>query len=170
MKYVRCVVFDAVGTLIHPVEPVAKTYAMAGQRFGCVIDQAIVSDRFAKAFRAALEQRPSLITSEQQEREFWSDVVSAVFVGASDTVKNSVLRDLWHHFADSNAWQLYDDVVPTLQMIRDLGIGVAIGSNFDSRLRPVIGGLLPSASVNEVFDSASIGFRKPSLEPVSKPS
>ncbi|MCA9213878.1 MAG: HAD family hydrolase [Planctomycetales bacterium] len=164
MQHVRCVVFDAVGTLIHSAEPVEKTYASVGRRFGSTIDQLTVRRRFKSAFREALKSQHDLKTSEEDEHRFWADVVASVFTDTDHKTQTSILNELWQHFATPSAWRLYDDVVPTWNSIHELGIGIAIGSNFDSRLHAVMSGLTAGSHVATVFDSASVGFRKPARE------
>ena len=156
------IIFDAVGTLIEPDPPVATAYARIGRRYGSGLDEAVVKERFHSAF-AAVEDRDfagDLSTSEEREHERWRKIVSLVFDDLEDT--EACYRDLFEHFAQPSAWRCYDDVLPTLQDLKQAGFRLGIASNFDERLRSVLNGL-PIGGLLELYVvSSTIGFRKPS--------
>ena len=158
---IRCVVFDAVGTLLRPCRPVAETYHDAGKKNGSRLAVVDVARKFAAAFRDISQARPDHRTSESLERQFWADVIATIFRDVDEKAQADIFDQLWSFYGLPTAWQLFDDVIPACHRIRDLGIRIAIGSNFDSRLHSVCDGLFESDLVDGVFDSGAIGFRKP---------
>jgi putative hydrolase of the HAD superfamily len=80
-----------------------------------------------------------------------------------DFAFEAYFEELYLTFAKPEIWSLYDDVLPALHALRDEGITLAILSNWDWRLNPVIDGLglgeLIPASLR--FISAERGAQKP---------
>src|SRR4028119_1547772 len=70
---IGAIVFDAVGTLIHPSPSVADVYTAAALRRGVVLDRDEVKARFGRHFRddEADERRGPLATDEPTERRRW---------------------------------------------------------------------------------------------------
>ncbi|MDB6108655.1 MAG: HAD-superfamily hydrolase [Pedosphaera sp.] len=72
--------------------------------------------------------------------------------------------ELHDRFREPDAWQIFDDVLPTLHELAALGINLGIISNWDDRLVP----MLKSLGLNKYFEamivSCDVGFSK--LSPV----
>jgi putative hydrolase of the HAD superfamily len=99
-------------------------------------------------------------TSEPLERARWQRVVAAVFEELPSAT-GEPFELLWHHFAQPGAWQLFDDVAPSLAELARRGYRLGIASNFDSRLSGIARALPPLAACERVFVSSEIGFSKP---------
>jgi putative hydrolase of the HAD superfamily len=162
---VRCILFDAVGTLIHAHPPVHVAYAAMASRFDVILDEATVERRFAEAFRNHYTD-PSVgsdcTTSEEIERDRWRAIVNAVFHELSPC--EELFERLWHHFAQPTSWRLYHDVADCLRRLTELGLSQGVASNFDRRLITVCHGRPPLDKCDHYFVSSLIGFRKPALE------
>src|SRR5258707_6538414 len=80
LQDIRAVVFDAVGTVIHPNPPAPVVYAEVGRRFGSRLAVPVITRRFRDAFQEeeALDVRLGFRTSEQRERERWRRIVARV--------------------------------------------------------------------------------------------
>jgi len=158
---VEAVLFDAVGTLIHPAKPVAEVYAAAGHRQGIDLHVDEIEIRFRKAF-AKQEQRDTPWedgrTSEAHERRRWHAIVADVF----DRPKRleTIFEELWDYFAQDAAWRLDADAPEVIQRIRDSGRMVDVASNFDRRLR-AIAKSFPPLDACRLFISSELGWRKP---------
>ncbi len=159
---IPCVVFDAVGTLIHPARPVAHTYAAMGRDHGSNLTVSEIEESFPRAFSTATELRQTGRTNETTERKFWHEVVSTVFHDVPAVKHDYILTELWDHFGAAAAWSIFDDVLATLDHLRQEEVTIAIGSNFDHRLHTVCDGLGVANLVDRSFDSASVGYGKPS--------
>jgi len=159
----QAVLFDAVGTLIHPDPPVARAYSIAGRRFGSFLNESEILARFADAFarQEALDQADSGDrTNEVREHARWRAIVAEVFDDVRDA--DGLFELLWDHFADPKHWRMYDDAARAWGALAARGMALGIASNFDARLECVLRGLWPRAAAGRVFISSEIRWRKPS--------
>src|SRR5688572_14129451 len=108
---IRWVLFDAVGTLIHPDPPVAEVYHSAGRRFGSRLAVEEIRLRFRAALAAS--QSEGGPTSESNERQRWRRIVGHVIHDVHDQA-DSLFEKLWQHFAKPQHWRLYDDVAEAM--------------------------------------------------------
>lgn len=162
----RWVVFDAVGTLIYPTPDVATAYHRVGSAYGSRLSRDEVRDRFRAAFRRTENSdgsgAASMTTCEADEIERWKQIVAEVFDDVPTTAADDCFRDLFEHFARPNAWACFNDVAATIAGLRERGLGIAIASNFDSRLHSVCAGLPPLDDVAVRVVSSEVGYNKPS--------
>ncbi|MBA4019303.1 MAG: haloacid dehalogenase [Pirellula sp.] len=161
------VLFDAVGTLIHPEPSVADAYHTAGLRHGSRLTRDEVHERFQAVFAAeeALDAASGMLrTDEARELRRWRTIVSTTFLDVPADRHEALFQDLWRHFARPSSWRAFDDAVPTIERLQADGVIVAVGSNFDERLLPIVAELLPSISADAVFASSRLGYRKPAAE------
>jgi len=163
---VEVVVFDVVGTLVVPAEPVPATYAAVGRRHAFDLDDATVAARFRAAWRRQEDldaaATPPYSTSRTRERERWRLIVEDVF-GAGDRIA-PVFAELWDHYALPQAWTPLPAGVRLLDLARDAGLPVALASNFDERLLAIAPIVEPLSRADCVFASSEIGWRKPAVE------
>ena len=160
---IRGVVFDAVGTLIHPAPPAPAVYAEIGRRFGSRWTQTEIGKRFRAAFqREEAEDRPGLRTSEDREERRWRHIVSEVLDDVAD--KEACFRILFDHFAQPAAWRCAPETGPLLSTLAARGYRLGIASNYDRRLRSVVAGMPALAPVKHLIISAEVGWRKPAAE------
>lgn len=156
---------DAAGTLIEPVPRVADAYAEAARRQGVAIDRELVKARFRRHFGEDEidEQRGPLATDEATELRRWRRIVGLVLPEVPDP--NRAFSELWDHFARPDAWRPFADVAPAVDALANSGLKVAIGSNFDGRLRGILRGHADLAGlVDAVVISSEVGRRKPHPE------
>lgn len=156
------VVFDAVGTLIKPEPSVAEAYTAAARRQGIELEVGSVKTRFQTHFHSDRVDGPAgfLSTDEATEHRRWRGIVSKVLPEIPDP--DLAFEELWVHFGRPEMWKVFPDVAVTLQGLRDLGLEVWVGSNFDSRLRPVVAGFPELVDlVPRLVISSEVGYRKP---------
>ncbi len=156
---VRAVAFDAVGTLIVPAVPILTIYRDCGRRHGVALDDATLHDRFREAVRHedALDRTAQWRSSEDREVRRWRAIVTA-------TLGSAVCFDeLWAYFARPDVWRT-GPAVRLLHEAIDRGRTVAVASNFDARLRPVLAGVDGLPHIDRVIVSSEVGWRKPAAE------
>jgi putative hydrolase of the HAD superfamily len=161
----RAVFFDAVGTLLFPEPSAPVMYAEVARRFGLELSAAEVRARFIEAFRREDEadRAAGWVTSEEREVRRWKTVVATVLRGVPEP--EACFRELYDHFANPAAWRVAPDAGEVIARLRDHGIVVGLGSNYDSRLWPVLGGFPELAPLRDrAVVSAAVGFRKPAAE------
>ncbi|MGE0608718.1 MAG: HAD-IA family hydrolase [Pirellulales bacterium] len=161
---VRAVLFDAVGTLIHPEPPVAPAYRKVGCHFGSCLDEDEILVRFRQAFarQEALDADNALDASEERERARWRAIVSEVFDDVTE--KAGLFAALWEHFAVPAHWRLFDDAAPAWLNLSQRGLRLGIASNFDLRLERLAAAMPPLDQAAAVYASTRVGYRKPARE------
>ncbi|MDG3005286.1 HAD family hydrolase [Paludisphaera mucosa] len=159
---IQGIVLDAVGTLIKPTPSVSEAYTEAAARQGVELAPELVRGRFHAAFRGDLVQGADgvLSTDEGVERRRWRAIVARVLPEAPDP--DRAFDELWDHFGRPESWRAFPDSAPAVEAIREAGMRVCIGSNFDGRLHRVVAGLPELADVVEaIVVSSEVGYRKP---------
>jgi putative hydrolase of the HAD superfamily len=156
------IVLDAVGTLIDPRPTVAEAYAGAARRQGVVLEPAEVRRRFREHFGAdeVDEGRGPLATDETHEARRWRRIVAGVLPELPDPARG--FAELWDHFARPDSWRCFADAGPALRTLAEAGVPIRIASNFDARLRGIVGALPELAPWAEtLIISSEVGYRKP---------
>lgn len=166
----QALLLDAMGTLITLRRPLGSTYSEAAADHGLQVEP----DAIETAFEAVYRQAPPLAfpglggdALREAEIGWWGERIDAVLqstLGQPGPV--ALHQQLFEAFADPALWRVYDDVPPMLERWSEAGIGLAVVSNFDSRLP----GLLEGLGLNRwiggpVVVSSSAGAAKPSPTP-----
>ena len=148
--------FDVGGTLIDVWPSVGHAYARVAARHGCAdLEPSLLTERFLAAWR---ERSPGFDYS----RDSWAAVVRSTFAHAGALAQDPVFfHDLYNHFAKAEPWRVYPDVVPILQTLRLRGFKLAVTSNWDDRLRPLLGDLQLLSYFDYITVSGELGVHKP---------
>lgn len=153
----RCILFDAVGTLIYPSPSVVEVYQAIGRRHGVELSADDLEKRFAVVF--VRSYRNDMATCAGRERERWRAIVCEVFYDHA-AAGDAVFDDLWRHFAQPQSWRLFDDVPAALAELQAAGFQLGIASNFDNRLARVCQGHAALRDLR-LFCASDVGFVKP---------
>jgi putative hydrolase of the HAD superfamily len=156
------IVLDAVGTLIKPVPSVADAYREAARRQGVELNREEVRARFNLHFQSDEVQGGRGVHSTDESTEIWRwrRIVTKVMPEVPDPQR--AFEELWSHFGQADSWRSFPDVAPALRTLREAGVAICVGSNFDGRLRHVVRGLPELRwAVDELVISSEVGFRKP---------
>jgi len=162
MAYIQqVIVFDAVGTLIHCEPPAAQVYAEVARRFDSRLSLEDISRRFRQAFgrQEEIDRSQDWLTDEGREYQRWRAIVAETLDDVSDG--EATFRALYDHFARPEAWRLDADAPGLIRQLREQRRCVALASNFDHRLRPILHGLIELPSLAQLFISSELGWRKP---------
>ncbi|MEX1316936.1 MAG: HAD-IA family hydrolase [Synechococcaceae cyanobacterium] len=165
----RGLLLDAMGTLIGLRDPVGRTYAAAAARHGIQADPEAVE----RAFRISYRQAPALAFPglsgedlERAERSWWGDRIRESLGGAGGPpAPEDLVHELFRHYADPAHWRVYDDVPAQLERWHGRGLGLAVVSNFDSRLPGLLEGLGLARWLSVVVVSSAAGAAKPQPTP-----
>ena len=155
----RAVTFDVGGTLLTPWPSVGHVYAetaqlVLGERF----DPALLNERFIAAWRAA-HQLPGGFNYSPAD---WAGVVRDTFAGLTPRAEAPELfRALWYRFSEPEVWHVFADVRPCLAELSGRGIRLAVLSNWDERLRPLLVRLDLARYFERTVVSAEVGTHKP---------
>lgn len=162
---IRCVLFDAVGTLIYPCPPVAAAYGSVARRHGSALTEREIAERFREAFRRqeAIDACANgLRTDEDRELRRWRAIVTETLVDVVDA--SAAFDELWRHFSRAENWRLFDDVFDVWQALAERGYRLGVASNFDGRLGAICREFPPLDRCADLFVSSELGVRKPALQ------
>lgn len=151
----KAALIDAAGTLLQPSEPAALVYLRAAAKYGVVLSEREVLHRFRRAYNTPWEH--SHIRYVGDGRPFWKYIVAQ-----STGCNNSELfEEIYKYYEDPRAWGLAPGAAQSLERMHAAGIKLAVVSNFDTRLRPLLDKLGILHLFDEVIVSAELGIEKP---------
>jgi len=162
---IEAISFDAAGTLIRVADPVGETYARIARDMGSKLSPVALNSAFRVVFPAMPPMAfPELDESAlvDAERAWWRDLVERV-VGHAGAVADfeKYFDALFCHYASGAAWRAYPETHRILQSARARGLRLAVTSNFDSRLLPILRDLGIDSLVDSVIYSTGCGAAKP---------
>lgn len=152
---IRAVSFDVGGTLIAPFPSVGHVYAGVAAANGVAgLDAAELDRRFGEAWK---KHRP-----ERYSKAEWAAVVDATFAGlTNEPPSRTFFEELYARFTWTDCWKVFDDVLPTLVALRTRGLKLAVLSNWDERLRPLLDALELTPCFDACLISCEVGAAKP---------
>jgi REG-2-like HAD superfamily hydrolase len=152
----KALLVDAVGTLFIPSQPMAQIYREIGEKYGVAYTESEILNRYRWAY-----QQPwggSRLRYVKDGRPFWQYIVSSS-TGCSDS---QYFEELYNYYTTNKAWHLCDpETEKVFQAIRKAGVKVAVVSNFDTRLRPLLRALICDHWFDAVVVSAEVAAEKP---------
>jgi putative hydrolase of the HAD superfamily len=162
---IQAITFDAAGTLIRVAEPVGETYSRIATDVGASLSPAALDGAFRDVFPSMPAMAfpgldPPAIAGA--ERAWWRDLVERVVrrAGGVDAF-DEYFETLFRHYASACAWRAYPETHQALRSARARGLGIAVVSNFDSRLPPILRALGIEELVDSVIYSTGCGAAKP---------
>jgi putative hydrolase of the HAD superfamily len=163
LKEIQAVFFDAGGTLLYPHPSVGEIYARTARKHGLVVE----SRRMEKAFRAAWAechtQEPLGQSSQAYAMEWWRHVVFRTLdlLDCKMPDREAYFQELYDLFARPDVWRLFPETKDVLAELSRRGCKLGLLSNWDSRLRPLLGDLGIIGYFQTVTISAEVGTEKP---------
>lgn len=156
--------FDAAGTLIRLERPVGWHYAEVARKHGLKADEERMESAFREVWRARPFRSPSPGARKEDDRPWWRELALEVLRTAVPSPgkidEDAWFEELYVHFAKPGVWVLYDDAMRCLDRLAGR-FRLAVISNFDRRLRLVLGELGVAAKFEQIFISSEIGCEKP---------
>jgi putative hydrolase of the HAD superfamily len=163
------ITLDAGNTLLFCDPPPPEIYARHLTRYGRPVTACEVAPVFAEAW-AEMQQRTPVGADRYSshpggERAWWGAFVREVLRRLSHSAPwQPLLEDLYAAFAAADVWHPYPEAISTLSRLREVGIPLAVISNWDRRLPEILDNLGFSEFFGVVSVSSVIGFEKPSIE------
>ncbi|MEG4497334.1 HAD-IA family hydrolase [Microcoleus sp. F10-C6] len=164
----KIIFLDAAGTLFDVRCSVGEVYRQLANSFGVTVNSQELNAAFSQSFASAIPMAfPGIELAKipQLEFEWWQAVaakafqIAGVFNQFSDFPK--FFAELYAHFASAEPWFVYPDVFPALNKWQQQGIELAVVSNFDSRIYPVLKALNLAEYFTSVTISTEVGAAKP---------
>jgi len=155
---IQAVTFDAGGTLMEPWPSVGHVYSEVAAELGYdAVSPEELNEAFATAWK--LKQRFDYSLSA------WFGLVEEVFgKHLSAPLSQKLFNSLYQRFSQGAAWRVYDDVRPTLETLRQRGYRLAVISNWDPRLKPLLADLQLSDYFETIVLSVDVGATKPAAK------
>lgn len=96
-------------------------------------------------------------------RGWWRDFLNRLcdYLESPRRPTRFTAAELFHRFARADAWEIYPEVRPTLAALQKRGIALAVVSNWDERLGPLLTRLDLTRYFDALVISARIGLEKP---------
>lgn len=153
-KIYEALLLDAGGTLLQTVKPIEETYATIGSKYGVRASSGEIKQGFKKAFA---EPWPERLRYQGDGRPFWKHIV----VQATGCASNDYFEELYNHFSRGDVWKLPTGSYEVLSHLKDAGVKLAVVSNYDNRLRPILEELNVAKLFNAIIISSEVGYEKP---------
>lgn len=167
----KVICLDAVGTLFGVRDSVGNIYSEVASKYGVNCAPELLNKYFYAAFGNSTPCIfPGTPTADIPlcEYQWWREINRQTFTAAGvwDQFDDFELffQDLYGYFTTSAAWEIYPDVVPTLSRWQRSGVELAVLSNFDSRLHPVLKALDLGKYFSTVTISTEVSAAKPQPE------
>lgn len=152
---IRLILFDAFDTLVTPRSAPHLQYAAVAREYGLSVSDDDVKSAFRQAFRTTSVEHPNygLETDIASPDEWWKLVIQRTFSpclhsGITSEQYATTIEPLSHRlvtrFGTSEAYNLFEDVVPTLERLTHMRAGdegtvrLALATNSDSRILSVL--------------------------------
>ncbi|XP_051893069.1 haloacid dehalogenase-like hydrolase domain-containing protein 3 isoform X1 [Pristis pectinata] len=157
--------WDVKGTLLRVCHSVGELYSSEAKLHGIQLEAKALD----RAFQAALQMQEKFLPNYGRGRglsshQWWIDVVKKTFClcGVSDErVLSPLAMNLYRQFCSAGNWQVFGDVKDTLIHCRNLGISMAVISNFDCRLEQILANCNLRQYFKFVLTSEDVGAAKP---------
>ncbi|NNE91999.1 MAG: HAD-IA family hydrolase [Verrucomicrobiales bacterium] len=155
----KAVSFDAAGTLIHLTESVGEAYSRVAAKFGIRAEPGALDAAFRRTWKTtplpfSRQQgsfdEPTLLDRKtdignDHEKNWWFQLVQSVFSTAEIQIPDgqfpAFFEALYDHFESPGCWELDPDAKAVLAAAANRDLGIALLSNFDSRLRRILADL-----------------------------
>jgi putative hydrolase of the HAD superfamily len=167
---IRTIFFDVGFTLLHSHPSDLEICRQACERLGLHLCQEELEGRLNEAedfFLRHMRANPYVWASETSIREFWMMYYMRMlrpFVAEHDERRlHELARIIIHEYDSHTTWQIYPDVLPTLQALRASG-RYTLGAISD--WSPALGRILQRLQLNVYFDCLLIS----SVHRESKPA
>lgn len=157
---VTWITFDMGGTLLFPQPSVGEIYAEILHRHGHRREAAHLEEAFLRVWKADVQKCMPVITAES-EKERWRSVVTRTFADVEPLDMDRFFDELWLAFAQAHRWRLPQGALSTLGALRERGYRLAVLSNWDERLRPLLDELGIASFFEHIFVSCELGCEKP---------
>lgn len=163
----KVVFLDAAGTLIRLKKPAGWHYARVAERHGVEVSDEEMQVAFIAAWKARAERRPAKGKRRDDDRGWWRGVAVDALRSAAKVSRRfdetAWFEELYERFAQPGVWELCAGALEVMEYLRGkYRLGVL--SNFDGRLRRILGDLGVAGYFEKMVISSEIGCEKPHRE------
>jgi putative hydrolase of the HAD superfamily len=161
---IKVIFFDAAGTLFHLPRGVGWHYRDVAARHGWQLDETQLRHAFATAWKQMPIRPASRVPRSDDDKGWWRDLVGRVLdrcaVPGEPARRDAYFEELYREFTRPGIWELFPEVHEVLAALQPrFRLGVI--SNFDGRLRPILGHLGLLGVFEPLIISSEVGADKP---------
>ncbi|XP_075690938.1 haloacid dehalogenase-like hydrolase domain-containing protein 3 [Rhinoderma darwinii] len=163
----KLLTWDVKDTLLRLRLPVGQQYQAEAKNNGLRVDSATLESSFRQVYRNHCRLFPNYGSSQgMTSHRWWLDVVSQTFrlSGVRDEkILQPLAEKLYRDFSTAKYWEVLPGAREALKGCGDLGLKMAVISNFDRRLEDVLRQVDLDRHFDFVLTSESAGVSKPDL-------
>lgn len=162
---IEAVLFDVGSTLIRPCPSVAETFAAQAVARGHGLTVRDVEPHMPAVdafYEAEYLRDGDFWCSHEGSTAIWLDQYRYLchLTGIAHDAEGMAAA-VQAAYRNPAQWELYDDVVGCLRTLKELGLSLAVVSNWDAELEDLLRGLHLLPYFDTVVSSACVGYRKP---------
>jgi putative hydrolase of the HAD superfamily len=160
----KVIFFDAVGTLFYLPKGVGAHYSEGARRHGCEIPAEVLQAAFVAVYREMPARPATREARPDDDKGWWKELVGRVLdrcepgIGRMD--RGAFFEDVYGEFSMPGVWKLFPETKETLDALHG-HFRLGIISNFDGRLRAILGHLGIADRFEHVVISSEVGADKP---------
>ena len=164
MSQIKLITFDATNTLFKVCGSVGNMYAKTASRYGIKTNPEKLDNNFRKGLKQFNTEYPNFgQIVGMSSQQWWNSVVGITFDGEIEShILDAISSDLYHNFTLKTHWELFPDVLPTLEHFKNKDIKIGVLSNFDERLPAIIKELEIERYFTFILASRNTKWYKPS--------
>lgn len=164
------VLFDLWNTLYTPKEPVSESYhRISSQDFGIKKSVEAIEKEFPIIHKEMLTKYPNYgkhCDDIKDSKQWWRELIVRLYElphYSEDAASWELTEKLIEYFSSSEAYRVFDDVVPTLEKLTENNIRILGSTNSDDRVFKIIENLGLSKYIHkkDMFLSYDLGSSKP---------
>ncbi|XP_044124348.1 haloacid dehalogenase-like hydrolase domain-containing protein 3 [Bufo gargarizans] len=163
----RLLTWDVKDTLLRLRLPVGQQYQAEAKSRGLQVDSAALESSFRQAYRDHCRLFPNYGLSQgMTSHRWWLDVVSQTFrlAGIQDKkILQPLAEKLYQDFSTAKYWEVLPGARGVLKECGELGLKMAVISNFDRRLEDILRQVDLDGHFDFVLTSERVGVAKPDL-------
>jgi putative hydrolase of the HAD superfamily len=160
----QAVTLDATGTLFH-CPRLGEIYADVLGRHGVGVEASeagrLVRLVWQELGCSAEPAHDRFGAHPEGERGFWRQMLDRVCEYLGAPASPFAAAELFHRFAQAEAWEVYPEVPAALHALAADGLRLAVVSNWDHRLPSLLGQMGLSGHFATIVYSAAVGVEKP---------
>ncbi|XP_018414836.1 PREDICTED: haloacid dehalogenase-like hydrolase domain-containing protein 3 [Nanorana parkeri] len=164
----RLLTWDVKDTLLRLRIPVGQQYQAEANRRGLQVDPSVLEASFRQVYQSYWRLFPNYGLSQgMTSHQWWLDVVSRTFHLSGVQDKGTVqplAEKLYQDFCTAKYWEVLPGAREALQGCGDLGLKMAVISNFDRRLEDILRNCDLDRHFHFVLTSEGAGCSKPDLK------
>ncbi|KAG5354540.1 Haloacid dehalogenase-like hydrolase domain-containing protein 3 [Yarrowia sp. B02] len=155
----KILTIDIFGTLFVPRPSVAAQYlAIVQKHEKCASSVSQVQANFYQAFKQHYKEYPLYGKGKMGYESWWCHVIQQTF---ENKISLTTAKSVYEHFGSSQAYHLYDDVIPLLTTVRSMGFKTCALSNMDPKANDILVDFGLDKLLDKVFLSYDTGIDKP---------